>query len=92
MYDFIEENFSDRLRNIMRNNIYDSRNIYVIASEQNKVMFDSVAPLSYGLTLKNINLQNISTDMLKNPLWLHGITINESVQLQLAMINYYLFN
>ncbi|HGZ4937591.1 XcbB/CpsF family capsular polysaccharide biosynthesis protein [Enterococcus faecalis] len=92
MYDFIEVDFSNRLRNIMRNNVYDSRNIYVIASEQNKVMFDSVAPLSYGLTLKNINLQNISTDMLKNPLWLHGVTINESVQLQLAMINYYLFN
>lgn len=92
MYDFIEENFSNRLRNAMRNNVYDTRNIYVIASEQNKVMFESIAPLSYGLTLKNINLQNISTGMLKNPLWLHGITINESVQLQLAMINYYLFD
>lgn len=92
MYDFIETDFTKRITDRMCKNSYDRNNIIVIASDCNPIMFEKIKPLAYGVDLKNLKLNITLEAMKKNPFWLHGLTITESVEFQLGMINFFLFD
>ena len=51
-------------------------------------MYEKISPLSNGFTLKKLELMIDS----ENTIGIHGLTIMESIHLQLALINNYLFD
>lgn len=88
MFDFVEMDFSNRIKDKMEQSNYELENITVIASEANKKMYEKIYPLSNGFTLKKLELMIDS----ENTIGIHGLTIMESIHLQLALINNYLFD